>query len=61
MNTIQRPFDAMENRWDQFEDNVEAKWDNRFGRRSCEFEDSYDCNRNSCGGKKSFWRSFFGN
>jgi len=56
-------FRNMENRWDQFEDNVECKWDNsRFGRKFNEFEDSYDCNRynSGCGGKKGFWRSFFG-
>jgi len=62
MNAIQRPFEAIDDKWDQFEDKVEDRWDNRFNRRSCEYEDVYDCNRRSqrsCGGKKSFWRSFF--
>lgn len=63
MNSIRRPFEAIDDKWDQFEDRVESKWDSRFNNRnrSCEYEDVYDCNRkSSCGGKKSFWRSFFG-
>jgi len=55
MNAVERPFEA-----------IEEKWDRKMDSRRCrEFEDSYDCRpcgqMKSCGSKKKgFWRSFFG-
>jgi len=50
MNAVERPFDA-----------IEEKWDQKMDARKCrEFEDSYDCRPCGSGDKKGFWRSFFG-